>query len=112
MARSNSSRKKLLTENPLDLALKPDDELSPEEEELFPKLDASHKLIHLAGNLHGLNRSATLAINEHSLKLKSEGKIVIKLKISLSKSFLFINRKIHIITLTTTYIKNSTVFKN
>lgn len=74
MARSNSSRKKVLTENPLDLALKPDDELSPEEEELFPKLDAEHVLIHLEHNLHGLRRSATLAINEHSIKLESEGK--------------------------------------
>ncbi|KKL25744.1 hypothetical protein LCGC14_2402250 [marine sediment metagenome] len=73
--RANSSSSKRANEtHPLDFSLKSNDELSPEDEELFPKLDASHKLIHIPSNLHGLGRSATLAVNELSIKLQNEGK--------------------------------------
>ncbi|MCE7733561.1 MAG: aminotransferase class I/II-fold pyridoxal phosphate-dependent enzyme [Candidatus Heimdallarchaeota archaeon] len=78
MGRSNSSKKTHHPVNPLEFALKPDDVLSPEEEELFPKLDVQHKFIHLTDKLHGLRRSATLAINEHSVKLQSEGKRIFR----------------------------------
>ncbi|MHA2100691.1 MAG: pyridoxal phosphate-dependent aminotransferase [Candidatus Kariarchaeaceae archaeon] len=74
MARSNSSRGRHKVENPLDFTLKKEEPLPPEDEELFPKLDAKNKLIHITSNLHGLRRSATLAINEHCLKLQAEGR--------------------------------------